>query len=148
MSDATYVWPGHSDINLVRWYLGDTATSSSEEVADPLVTDLEITFALQQKSNDAKAAAAFCARYASVKLLRGDAQSVRLLDFSASGMTSAKDAADYYLKLAERLEREDQRAGIYAGGISVSEKEANRSDTDIAQPAFRRGMHDYNGSSD
>ena len=144
MADAYYTSPSNDDLQLVRWYLGDTVTGDDSQVDNPLVTDTEIAFALTQKS-DPKAAAAFCARYASVKLLR-EPSSVRLLDFAAEAGTTAKDAADYYLKLAERLEREAVRAGIYAGGLSIAEKEAARADTDLVQPAFRRGIHDIDGS--
>lgn len=144
MPVATYQHPGASNVHLVRWYLGDTQTNGdTDAVVDPLVTDLEIIFALQQKSDNAKAAAAFCARYAATKLIH-EPQSVRLLDFSASsGGSTAKEIADRYLKLAEQLEREDKRAGIYAGGISVTGKEANEANTDIVQPAFKRGIHDF-----
>lgn len=142
---ATYSYPGADPINLVRWYLGDTATGDDGIVDNPLVTDAEIVFALSQKNDDAKAAAAFAARYASIKLIH-EPKSVRLLDFSgSSGGGSAKELAAWYLDLAERLERETTRPGIYAGGISVSDKDAVESDTDRAPPAFYRGMHDYEG---
>jgi hypothetical protein len=146
VSDNIYVNPKNSDRQKVRWYLGDTAVGSDGvTVADPLVTDLEIEFALQETGNDPKAAAAFCARYAAVKLLRSETQEIRLLDFSASTAVSAKDAADYYLELADRLEHESRRGGIYAGGLSVAEKSADAADTGLVQPFFRRGLHDYEG---
>lgn len=142
---ATYVHPGVDAINLVRWYLGDTATDDDGNIANPLVTDAEIIFALAQKNDNAKTAAAFCARYAATRLIH-EPQSLRLLDFSISGGASARDIADRYIDLADRLESEAMRAGIYAGGISVSDKAANRANTDVDQPAFRRGMHDYDGA--
>jgi hypothetical protein len=145
VAEAFYIDPAADPIQLVRWYLGDTATGDDGiSLENPLVSDLEIEFALSQNGDDAKAAAAFCARYAAVKLLH-QPQSVRLLDFSASLGTSLKELAEHYLKLAERLEREVARPNIYAGGLSVSEKFSVEQNTDRVAPFFRRGMHDYDG---
>ena len=140
-TDATYEWPGNSLTDAVRWYLGDT------DVTAPLVTDTEIIFALNQKNSEPQAAAAFCARFASIKLLR-EPESVRLLDFAASqGGASMRELADRYYELALYLESgaPGSRPGIYAGGISVGDKQANAQNTDVVQPAFRVGMHDYDG---
>lgn len=38
-------------------------------------------------------------------------------------------------------------AGIYAGGISVADKAAKEADTDRVGSFFRRGMHDFPGTS-
>ena len=143
---SLYVHPEGSDIQKVRWYLADTAVGEDGvTVVDPLVTDLEIEFALSEKGNDPKAAAAFCFRYAATKLLREPDQ-VRLLDFSMGSASSAKDIADFYFRMAERLEREVARPNIYAGGISVSDKETVEQNTDRVAPFFKRGMHDYPGA--
>ena len=142
MTDAaTYQFPGNSLNDQVRWYLGDT------DVTAALVSDTEIIFALSQKNGDPKSAAAFCARFISIKIAR-EPESVRLLDFAASrGGGSTKALADRYYALALELEQESPgaRSGIYAGGISVGDKLANEQNTDTVQPAFRVGMHDHDG---
>ena len=138
---ATYQFPGNSLNDQVRWYLGDT------DVTAALVSDTEIIFALSQKNGDPKSAAAFCARFISIKIAR-EPESVRLLDFAASrGGGSTKALADRYYALALELEQESPgaRSGIYAGGISVCDKLANEQNTDTVQPAFRVGMHDHDG---
>jgi hypothetical protein len=146
VTNSLYVHPSGSDTQRVRWYLADTAVGEDGvTVVDPLVTDLEIEFALGEKGGDAKAAAAFCFRYAATKLLR-EPSSVRLLDFSMETGSSARDIAEAYLRLAERLEREVARPNLYAGGISVSDKETVEQNTDRVAPFFKRGMHDYPGA--
>lgn len=148
MTLAHYIDPRSDLRQRVRWYLGDTDTTSNEQVVDPLVTDVEIEFALGENSNNVIKAAAFCARYASMKLLRGDVYAVKLLDFSATsgGNMSAKDLSDKYLELATRLESESHPPGIYAGGISIADKETTAANSDRVAPFFHRNMHDYPGN--
>lgn len=54
---------------------------------------------------------------------------------------SYQERAERWLKLADRYEEKMVlEAGPYAGGISKSDKEANRLDSDRPTNAFRRGM--------
>jgi hypothetical protein len=64
------------------------------------------------------------------------------------------DRFKHYKELAKTL---DQRrsstalasggAGVYAGGISIADKETRSSDTDRIAPAFTRDLHSVPGSS-
>jgi hypothetical protein len=65
---------------------------------------------------------------------------------------SGGDKHKQYLALAATLDRQAAVAGLgatsaYAGGISVSDKEAQEDDTDRVAPSFTRTLHDDPGQA-
>jgi len=60
-------------------------------------------------------------------------------------MLQYKTRDQNYRDLAGSMRKQALRSGgitIYAGGISVSDKEANEDNDDMVTPAFTRGMFD------
>ena len=123
--------PANDDTDACRYFIGDTDST------DPLVTDEEIEFQLQLADGNyfnasaelAEALAAKFARYATIKT--ADVT----VDYSAR--------AQMYTAMAEKL-----RAGaaaksgirLYAGGISLSDKQTVDLNMDRPRPAFRRDV--------
>lgn len=122
--------PASSTKDRVRWLCGDVMPD------DPQVSDEEIVASVTDEGDALNAAATVCehlaARFAreaqrSVSAGGGLNTSVSLSERSRAYATRAKS-------LRERAAVSS--AGVYAGGISVSDKDANASDTDLVQPAF------------
>ena len=60
---------------------------------------------------------------------------------------AAGQASERYFDLADRLRNEmGHRAGVYAGGTSVADMQADDADTDRVDPAFSVGQFDNVGS--
>lgn len=129
----------------VRLLVGDTDTN------DQLVTDEEITFALDQADDNVYAASGTIAR--SISALYS-----RRADTSIEGVSvSYSQRASQYEALAVKLERDAKRKGAAlgtptAGGISISEMDSAEDNDDRPTPAFRRNqfspVDDENGSAD
>lgn len=127
--------PSSSPRDAVRFQIGDTVPG------DQIFTDAEIEHLVAQEGsiNEASIAAA---RAAAAKYAR--------VITSAVG-DERKDLAtrlEQFTKLAKQLElqRGKRVTGIYAGGISKSDKCTNASDTDRDGPAFSSKMHDAPGT--
>jgi hypothetical protein len=128
-------------LNTVRLLLGDTDTN------DQQVKNEEITFALGQSNNNVYFAAAWCARTVA-------SQYARKVNTQLDGALSAdySDLSNQYSKLAENLEYQGKKVsatmGIKAGGITKSNVEAVRGNTNRIEPSFRRDRFrnppDYN----
>ena len=122
-------------LNVVRLLVGDTDTN------DQQVQDEEITFALTQTNNNSYYAAGWIARAISGKYSR---QVTVELDNQL--MAQYSDLATQYSLLADRLEYQGKRTagalGMIGGGISKTDVEAVRSNTDRVEPAFRRDQFD------
>lgn len=60
---------------------------------------------------------------------------------------SMAEASNHYFSLAEQLDRESHRnaGGAWAGGLSVSDKETQRDDTDWTGERFTSGQFDHPG---
>ena len=105
--------------------------------ASPLITDESIAFLLSESGNNVYRAAAHACR-ALGSANAGTAMSVG--DLSISGL------ADSWGKKAKRLDvLADMGAAPYAGGITVSDKETDQTDSDIVQPFFTRTQDDIPG---
>lgn len=114
----------------VRFYVGDTTTPY-------LLTDEQITLAIDATSSDL-AAAAVCARALAARYAREtDARFETLWSYD-----SQKAAA--FEKLARSLEQQAKRAGglgaPVAGGTSKADVESVRTDTDRVRPFFYDSM--------
>lgn len=119
-------------INVVRFLLGDT------DSLDELVQNEEVIFALGQTNNNVYNAAAQCAMSLASKF-------TRRVDLKLDGALSAGygDLAKKYRELAFQLKQDGLRNsgrsfGLFAGGLTVTDVDAVRSNTDRIQPSFRR----------
>lgn len=113
-------------LNLLRSLVRDT------DEADQLIRDEEILATLAAEgANIYRAAAAVCEQIA---LDLG-----RELDLKGPVSSSAKEKYDQYVGMADRYRRRAKgRAKPLAGGLSRSQKKAQRSDPDRVEPAFKR----------
>lgn len=118
-------------LNVVRFLIGDTDST------DEKVQDEEITFALAQNSDNVYNAGAWlcyslAAKYAGMASVELDGQlAVQYSDLYAN-----------YSALTKSLEAQSKKygsnLGIAAGGISATEVETVRSNSDRLSPSFRR----------
>jgi len=120
----------------IRLLVGDT------DQTDQLVTDEEIAYALTQRGN-AQLAAAFICKAIATKFARFVDKEVGDLKQSYSQRVTQ------YKEMAEELEASGSigSAVPFAGGISVADKESERSDTDRVDPRFREKQFDNRGAS-
>lgn len=123
------------DLYKVRWLVGDTNTS------DQLVTDEEIEFALTEQGSIYAAGAMVCDTIA--------AQFAREADQKEVGDLKLRyiKRGEEYTRLADRLRASVSTSGsgggvsIYAGGISVADKNVDEGNTDRVPPKFTRNLH-------
>lgn len=122
--------PAYSAKDQVRFLIGDTDSN------DPLLDDQEIAWVLSKYNNSPINAAIRCCESVVAKFSRlaNEAVGQVRIDFSqkAEGYTRMMTI------LKTRLATED--AAPYAGGISVSDKQAQVQNTDRVRPDFRKHM--------
>jgi hypothetical protein len=137
-----YTGSPDTPIDEVRFLVGDINPDR------PLLSDGEVFYALEKKGQVVKAAAAMVARQIASSLpLRFTGY--QLADYKdPNGAAMAKE----YRAIAARLEGEIiagmgaiGAGGVYAGGISVTDKESVASNTDRVEPVFTIGMMDSPG---
>lgn len=122
--------PSASDKDSVRWLVGDT------DVANQLVSDEEILWALTKFSNLYSAAALVCDQLASERS-EGGRRKIGDLEVEAGRSGKAFESkAKKFRRLAALS------ATPHAGGISVDAADAYVTDSDIPAPAFRIGQFD------
>ena len=133
--------PQNSASDAVRMLMQDTSTSA------PNLTDNEVDYLIAFHANAHYAAAA------GAELIAGkNAESVvekKIGDFSEKYATAPQGGiAGEYRALAATLREQAARAGVApgVGGISISDKDSARDDTDWARSEIELGMHDINGS--
>lgn len=118
-------------LNSVRLLLGDTIET------DQQAQDEEVIFALSQTNNNVYFAAAWVARIVASKYARN-------VDVQLDGALSANysDLASKFTSLADSLEFQGKKAGatlgVLAGGITKTQIEAARENTNRIEGAFRR----------
>lgn len=116
----------------VRVLVGDTNTS------DQQIDDEAISFNLAQAGDDIYRAASMTARQIAATYARRANTKLEGVSVDYKGLQ------DSYLRLAGRLEKDATLYGSrglgtpIAGGISVSDMEAEREDSDRPEPAFER----------
>lgn len=130
--------PAASDLDAVRWLVGDTNSS------DQLVQDEEIAYALANYGGPVHAAAVVCEQISGQ--FSREAVSKKVGSLSINFGAKAKEYANRCKQL-RRLIATDLTE-IFAGGLSISEKETLASDTDAVQPSFAKGQDDHPGVSD
>ena len=121
----------------VRRLVGDIVTS------DPQIADEEILFALTQRASIYGAAAECC------RFLAGQfARRVDVVSQTPGGgalKTNYSAQSHQYAAMAATFEGRAAMSGgglPYAGGISVSDKQATESNSDRVAPQFNIGMQD------
>ncbi|MDD5034850.1 MAG: hypothetical protein PHE55_08845 [Methylococcaceae bacterium] len=122
--------PASSDMDKVRWLIGDTAT------ADQLVTNEEITAALVDNPQPQLAAAA-CLRALAALFSRRASRTVGSVSIQLS------DVAKAFSDRAKELDPSGATSGAALplprfGGISRTDKQTLDDDTTTTQPAFKR----------
>ena len=131
--DPTNAGTGNAAARLdaVRLLVGDTNTN------DQQVQDEEIAFALSESNDNVYYAAAWVARAIAGKYAR---QVTTELDGQLS--VEYSDLAKQYSKLADQLEYQSLKTGgglgIKAGGITKTDIEIAREQTNRVKPTFRR----------
>ncbi len=117
--------------------VGDTDSS------DKLLQDDEVSALVSIYGNKFRAMIAAC-RAIAAKLAR------KAVDTTVGDLRSQlSQQYDHYMDLAERFESEyGLRVKPFAGGISVSGKEAVEDDTDRVKPSFTMGGYDHSGAGD
>lgn len=132
--------PADSSLDAVRFLIGDT--DSEEE----LIQDEEINYLLEEEAGDVIEAAVRACNTIAARFSRLADQTIG--DYSAKYSQKAQN----YRELALRIREEDTKSSVmkavpFAGGISVSDKETTKEDSDRVKPAFEKGMMDYPGTS-
>lgn len=122
-----------TDLAKVRTLIWDTDST------DALLTDEQVNFFLAQDSNIYKAASnaakAIAAKYA------GNVDKI-VDDMSLADSQKYKQYSDLASELLTKSKIHGG-GGIYAGGISISDKDSVEDDTDRVLPAFELGQFDY-----
>ena len=131
--------PADSDRDKVRFLVFDTDTN------DQLLSNEEIAWLLSEQTN-VYLAAANAAEVIAAKFAKD-------ITRSAVGLSATVgNRAQFYLDLADKLRDQvgttNQRAEVFAGGLTVSGKDSLDSDSDAVQPSFRIGEFDWNGGSE
>lgn len=127
---------GSSNLSTVRLLIGDNSSD------DQLLQDEEINWLVLSEAGVYHAAAAACDAISSSFARKVD-KTVGSLSISASQKAGA------YAERAKSLRHRGNARialSIYAGGISVSDKDTVVADTDRVAPAFTRDLHTYQGS--
>jgi len=139
--------PASSTKDLVRFLIGDTDSASE------FLTDAEINAVVAIQPNPVWAAAS-CADAIAGKVSRKVDKTI--------GKTSIRlsQQVDAFRKLADRLRAGgagmlpggdgsgNPAGGIFIGGVSITDNDAIRTDTDITQSSFSIGQDDMPGTSD
>jgi hypothetical protein len=121
-----------SKIDAVRLEIGDT------NEADQLLQDEEITYYLR---HPLLYAAAYACEAVSAKYARQVDKMVGRLRISATAK------AQQYRDLSAMLKRRAALGtGIYAGGLSVNDKQSTEQDSDRVAPVFTRTTQEYPGT--
>ena len=126
-----------TDKDRLRLTIGDTDSNAQQ------FQDTELTYILQTEGT-VTAAAIKCCDLLVAKYARYVDQSVGRVKYSYQQLF------DHYIKLKEQLEKASLKDGvaIYAGGISKTEKNTQRDDTDRVKSAFRRDIFEVPGAKE
>ncbi len=125
-----------TDLNKVRRLIGDVSSTAG------LFSDEEITFFIDEEANIYGAASVACESL-SAKFAEGVSKTVGKLSLEL------QQKFDHFSDLAETFKTKSKMKGgiqLFAGGLTISGKQTERSDTDRVDPSFRRDMHDFPGT--
>ena len=129
-------------------YSGNPSSSLTDEVhfrlgnTDPsncIATDEECAFALAEHRGNTYLAAAMLAESKGMEFLYKPSTVKR-----GERTVSYADMANHFLTLAKQLRNNASLATttLYAGGLDVGEKEAERRDTSLTQPFASKHLHE------
>lgn len=135
---ATYTnQPGIRDIDTVRFEVDDR---DCDPETDAVLSDEEIQYLIDGHTHILLAAAAAAEQIGGTYAAQPSSKTVGDLS-----VTYGERALDYK-ELAKSLRTRAAKkagAGIYAGGLSRSEKKTEKAKPDLVQPAFRRDQDDH-----
>ena len=121
--------PANSNLEAIRWYINDTASS------DVKFQDAEINYAYAQEKSVLGASAILCEQLAAK--YAGEAnRSLGPMSVSLSNLSQ-----QYEKKAAEYRKRSIAFAPPYASNISETDEENWEDDTDVKQAIFKKDMH-------
>jgi hypothetical protein len=133
----TYDPASEAPLDVVRWLVADT------DPTDPLQQDEEITRVLTRQPHTYRAAAGIARQIARQFARQCD------LDIAREVRISLSDRSKQYYQMARDLEDEANKGaggrggvGVFVGGISVAQIDAEASKTDRVPPAFTRTLHE------
>jgi hypothetical protein len=128
--------PANSQLEAVRFHCGDT------DADQQLLNDAEINYVIGLAPNTFMAAADACEAIA--------AKFTRKIDRSNTGQSASLSAkSEQYRKMAQDLRRRASTdSDAFAGGLTISGKEALSEDSDAVQPDFELGMDDRTRPAD
>lgn len=130
--------PGSSNRSWVRLKIGDNDSGTPE------LQDEEIELLISDEGSKERAAIA-AARALGARYARRADKKIGRLSINASQI--AKSFFDLANELEKGLGRKAGGSdGIYAGGISISDKRTEEADSDRVAPAFAKGQFDNPGS--
>jgi hypothetical protein len=122
--------PAASDLDAVRFYVGDTNTSRQ------LLQDEEVNFTIAEHGN-LRMAAAVCADALAALFAREADQRVGDISKSLSQVSKA------FERLATKLRKEaGKRAGVSFPATSIDWKDSRGEETDLVQPEFPIALGD------
>lgn len=128
--------PSDSDLDWVRWRVGDTDASNFFQ------HDAEIEAAIAEAGNKllgaARVAEAIAGKFARNADTELETQSVK-----------KSQRFEHYTKLAAELRRQalTRSGAVYAGGQSIAERDTDRADTDLVQPMFDSSFDNVDGAA-
>ena len=119
--------PNSSAKSWVRLRIGDTSSG------DQLLQNEEID-ALVEDGGNKYAGAALAAETVGAYFARRADKRIGKLQISMA------KTSEHFFQLADRLRVElaEQSGGVYVGGVSLSDKEEDKTDTDAVQPSFAK----------
>ncbi|MGH3265164.1 MAG: hypothetical protein ACRDNS_24585 [Trebonia sp.] len=131
--------PSSADRDAVRFEIGDTVASA------PLLADAEIEWCILNETGQAAALPAvldmqqvFYAAARCMEALSGQFAAQADTQVGQLRLTYSSQAKNYVARAKQLRDRAAGMSGPYAGGQSISEKQAARDNTDLPQPMFRR----------
>lgn len=120
----------------VRFYVNDT------DVSNPALTDNEVLYLLAEEGDDALRAAARAAEVLAAKA-SSEADTKQVGPLKLSYTYKARRYGELASVLWRRANTSATSGGVYAGGISRTDKADKALDTDRTIPAFEKDMMDY-----
>lgn len=125
--------PAASALDEIRFLIGDTDANNQILQDEEILYEANLVSGGSPPTNGNFLAAALCAEGVQSKVSRYADKSVGDLHISYNNQVRQ------YATLAVALRRRATLAGvtIYSGGESKADKEANRTDTDLVQPAIQ-----------
>lgn len=125
-----------TELNQVRLLIQDTSSTGM------LMSDEEVTFFIDQGSNIYESANLACISL-KAKFADGVSKTVGKLSIELQQKT------EHYGQLADTYLTKSKTKGgaqVFAGGLTISGKEAVRSNTDRVDPSFQRDFMDFPGT--